>query len=248
MVTNQPKCLVLDIETRPMEAYVWGRRDVNIGLDMLTHDWEIMAWSAKWLGDKEVYYRDVRNCKTDLEILAPLWELLDKADILITQNGQSFDARKINARMIHHGMRPPSPYRHLDTYRIAKRVGDFTSNSLEYLTDKLNTRYKKLKHGKFPGMSLWKECIKGNNKAWDEMKRYNINDTLCTEELYTKLRAWVPSTMPNVHYVQNIAVSCRVCGESDRMRRKGIEMRQKGPIQKYQCQKCGAYTSGGKVK
>jgi DNA polymerase elongation subunit (family B) len=245
MIANRPRCLVLDIETRPMEAYVWGRRDVNIGLDMLKQDWEIMAWSAKWLGEKKVHYRDMRKYKTDFKILLPLRDLLDEADILITQNGQSFDSRKINARLIHYGMHPPSPYKHLDTYRIARKVGDFTSNSLEYLTDKLNTKYKKLKHGKFPGMSLWKECLQGNVKAWDEMKRYNINDTLCTEELYYKLKPWIPETMTRVFPQADV---CRLCGPGVKVWHKGYETKRSGKYHKFQCQKCYAWTIGGKAQ
>jgi len=84
-------------------------------------------------------------------------ELLDQADILITQNGQAFDSPKINTRFILNGMKPPSPYKHLDTYKIAKKVASFTSNSLEYLTDKLCIKYKKLAHAKFPGMLLWRK-------------------------------------------------------------------------------------------
>src|SRR6185295_9016112 len=95
-------------------------------------------------------------------ILQSIWKLLDEADVVITQNGKSFDSRKLNARFIHYGMRPPSPYRHIDTYLLVKAAAEFTSNKLEYLTDKLCKRYKKLSHSKFPGMSLWRECMNGN--------------------------------------------------------------------------------------
>src|SRR5579872_1400389 len=121
---QQPKVRVLDIETSAMEALVWGRKDVNIGVDMIIKDWGIIAWSFKWLGEKKVEYYDTRKLPESV-ILIRLRDLLDEADIVITQNGQSFDSRKINARLIHYGILPPSPYRHLDTYRIARRVGDF---------------------------------------------------------------------------------------------------------------------------
>src|ERR1017187_8428682 len=178
---NTQKVLVLDIETAPIIACVWGLKDQNIGLNQIQRDWSIIAYGAKWLGDPatKMMYEDLRNFKDitdDTKLLKSLWKLLDEADILITQNGQSFDAPKINARFILHGMKPPSPYRHLDTYRIVKRVTEFTSNKLEYLTDKLCTKYKKLHHHKFPGMSLWNECLKNNRAAWEEMKIYNIHD------------------------------------------------------------------------
>ena len=236
----KPRCLILDIETRPMEAYVWGRKDVNIGLDALKKDWNIMAWSAKWLGEKKVYYRDTRDCETDCDILYPLRELLNAADIVVTQNGQSFDSRKINARLLYYSIPPPSPYKHMDTYRIARKVGDFTSYSLGYLCEYLDTKHQKLKHSKFPGWSLWIECIKGNLKAWEEMKRYNINDTLATEDLYMRLRAWSPA------WVYADAAACRMCGDKARMWHKGYEVKKSGRYHRYQCQSCFAWTTGGK--
>jgi DNA polymerase elongation subunit (family B) len=248
---KEPRILVFDIETAPMVAYVWGRRDINVALNQIKREWSIIAWSAKWLGDppSKVMYRDARHSKhieNDREILLPLWKLLDEADIVITQNGQSFDSPKLNARFIMHGMKPPSPYRHLDTYRIVRRVAGFTSNKLEYLTEKLCTKYRKIKHVKFPGQSLWTECLAGNIKAWNAMKEYNIHDVLSTEELYMKLRAWVTNSMPHAHLVLGKMMKCTSCG-SFQLRRKGSEMTKKGPMQKYQCQSCGKWSQGEKI-
>jgi len=128
---------------------------------------------------------------------------------------------------------------------IAKRIADFTSNKLEYLTDKLCTKYKKLNHSKFPGMLLWTECLKGNIKAWNEMKRYNIHDVLATEELYNKLKAWTPS---NMFSLATNHQECRVCGPSTKMWHKGYESKKTGRYHRYQCQKCFAWTIGERVK
>lgn len=247
------RLLVFDIETAPITAYVWGRKDINVALNQITKDWSVIAWSAKWLGDPayKLVYKDQRHAKDiedDKALLFPLWKLLDEADIVVTQNGKNFDSKILNARFILNGMPPPSPYRHLDTYQISRSIAKFTSNKLEYLTDKLCTKYKKLSHADFPGMSLWTECLKGNMRAWDAMKRYNIHDTLSTEELYMKLRPWTPASMTNAHYVKDVSTACHVCGDTGAMRRKGQEMSRQGPRQKYQCQKCGHYTTGALIK
>jgi DNA polymerase elongation subunit (family B) len=246
-----PRVLVLDIETAPMLAYVWGTRDQNIALNQLQHDWYVIAWAAKWLGQppsKTIYQdqRSAKNIENDRKILSELWYLLDQADIIITQNGQNFDSPKLNARFITHGMKPPSPYKHLDTYQIASRVGKFTSNKLEYLTDKLCTKYKKLTHKKFPGFSLWTECLKGNKAAWDEMKRYNIHDVLATEELYGKLRAWAPASMPNAFFAPYVSLKCGTCGTFGEMERRGSSLTKKARYQRYQCQQCGSWSQGAK--
>lgn len=96
--------------------------------------------------------------------------MLDEADIVITQNGRKFDQKKLNARFILNGFKPPSSYKHIDTLVIARKHFGFTSNKLKYMTDKLCTKYKKLDHSKFPGMELWRECLKGNSEAWTEME------------------------------------------------------------------------------
>jgi DNA polymerase elongation subunit (family B) len=239
---SESNVLVLDIETQPIVAYVWNLKEQFVALNQIKEDWQIMAWSAKWLNSDLVVYHDKRNDKNDKRILKVLWDFLDKADIVVTQNGQSFDIPKINARFILHGMKPPSPVKHLDTYRIAKKVFEFTSNKLEYLTDKLCTKYKKLSHKKFRGMSLWTECLAGNRKAWDAMKEYNIHDVLSTEELYNKLKAWTPQSMPSVYNNG----TCPVCGEA-KLQKRGTERKAKLVYQRLHCQACGKWTLGGKI-
>ncbi len=235
------RVLVLDIETSPLLVYVWNLKDQYVGLNQVVQDWHIMAWSAKWLNEpaSSIQYYDQKNLKIgdDLPILRPLWQLLDKADIVITQNGKAFDAKKINARFMLHGINPPSSYQHLDTYLIARRVASFTSNSLGYLSDKFCSKYKKLAHTKFPGLSLWAECLKGNKLAWAEMKQYNIHDTLTTEEVYNKLQAWVPQSMPNPEH----ACPRRYAIKWDKRRNLN------GVYQIYKCKKCTHKFKGEKI-
>lgn len=233
------KVLVFDIETSPITAYVWGLKDQNIGLSQIVKDWHVMAWGAKWLNAQinQIIYHD-RSHMSEKRLLIGIWALLDKADVVITQNGKSFDSRKLNARFIHYGMRPPSPYRHIDTYLLVKAAADFTSNKLEYLTDKLCKKYKKLSHSTFPGMSLWTECLKGNEEAWREMRKYNIHDVLSTEELYNAVKAWGPQNMPRLY---NTPLKCSICGF--RAQRRGDELKGKTLVKRVQCQSptCGKW-------
>lgn len=241
---NNSKCLILDVETSPLIVMVWDIKDQFIKPEQIVKDWDIMAWSAKWLGEPEnsrVYY-DRRKSNSDLEILKPLWKLLDEADTLITQNGKAFDARKINARFILHGMNPPSPYTHIDTYLVAKSVAAFTSHSLAYLTANLNTRYKKLSHSKYPGWELWKQCLSGkwveqpwkNLAAWQEMKTYNIQDVLSTEETYNRLKPWAPKNTPKPYFL-----GCPTCGF--KVEKRGLN--QTRTKQRIHClsKTCGAW-------
>lgn len=250
-MANQ-KVLVVDIETSPLLVYVWGLKDQYVGLNQMIQDWHIMAWSAKWLGDppNKIVYMDQRRLKVgnDLPILRPLWRLLNKADIVLTQNGRAFDSKKINARFMLHGLKPTKPYKHLDTYLIAKKAASFTSHSLEYLSERFCTKYKKLSHANFPGLSLWKECIKGNKKAWDEMREYNIHDVLATEEFYEKIKAWAPDSAPKPFPRVGVAISCETCGKKGHMTRRGTAFKNKSKYQRLQCQTCGKWALGEKIK
>ncbi len=232
----KPRILTIDIETAPMVVYAWGLYDQNISLNQVKKDWSIISFAAKWLDEKKVIQYDIGHI-TEKNLLKKIWDLLNEADIVVGQNSKKFDIKKINARFILYGIKPPSTYQQIDTRQIAKKHFGFTANSLEYMSDKLCTKYKKLKHKKFPGMELWTECLKGNQKAWEAMREYNIFDVLATEELYKKLRPWDNSINFNVYYGDKDA-QC-TCGSKD-FRKNGYTYSSTGKFQRYVCRLCGA--------
>jgi hypothetical protein len=237
-----PKVLVFDIETAPMLGYVWGLWENNVALNQIHTDWFILSWSAKWLGDPahKIMYADQRNAKNvedDRGVLASIWKLLDEADIVITQNGKAFDQKKLNARFIMQGFQPPSSFKHIDVMLIAKRHFAFTSNRLEYMTDKLCKKYKKLKPIKFQGFEMWKACLAGNREAWDEMQKYNKHDVLALEELYQKLTPWDSTVNFNL-YRDNTTEQCK-CGGAEFVK-NGYCYSSIGKYQRYKCKQCGA--------
>lgn len=241
-----PKVLLLDIETAPILAYVWGLWDQTVALNQIESDTYVLSWAAKWLNDppeKTMYMdqRKAKNIEDDKKIIEGIWKLLDEADIIITQNGKQFDEKRLNTRFIMHGMQPPSTYKHIDTRSIAKKHFGFTSNKLEYMTDKLCTKYKKLKHAKFSGFSLWKECLSGNQEAWKEMEVYNKYDVLSLEELYTKLAPW-DNTVNWAVYHDGDEMVCG-CGSRE-FKENGVKRLTSGIYQRYKCKHCGHETRG----
>lgn len=246
-----PKVLIFDIETSPILARVWGLWQQNVGLNMIKEDWFVMSYSAKWLGVDGIFYQDLRGRiddttkgHRDAELLGGIWNLLNDADMVITQNGKKFDVKKLNARFVMNGYQPPSGYKHIDTLQIAKRIFGFTSNKLEYMTDKLCVNFKKQKHGEFPGFDLWKECLADNLDAWKEMEEYNKYDVLSLEELYLKLAAW-DDKHPNFNlYTEEDGRVCR-CG-CTKFTLNGFAYTAVSKFQKYRCSKCGAETRGRK--
>lgn len=244
---NLLNVLLLDIETSLMEAYVFDIKDQYIAPGDVKKDWHILAFGSKWLNEKKVTYEETRN-GDDKKLLKSLWELLDKADVVITQNGVNFDSKKINARFMLHGFPPPKPYVHFDTYRLTKKVAAFTSHSLEYLTSKLCVKYKKTSHSDFPGKRLWIECSKGNPKAWKAMRKYNIDDVLSLEELYLKIRAWAPENMPKIFNMTDNEHECGTCGYYGQMRKGRPRKAKTYTYIQNSCPKCGSWSTGSKIK
>lgn len=243
---SKAKVLLLDIETAPMLGYIWTLWEQTLALNQLYKDWHILSWAAKWLDDppSKIMYADQRKSKDitdDKNILIKIWKLLDEADVVITQNGKAFDQKKLNARFIQNGMQPPSSFKHIDTKIIAKRHFAFTSNRLEYMTDKLCVKYKKLKHKKFPGFEMWLECLAGNQLAWKEMEKYNKHDVLSLEELYLKLAPWDNTINFNL-YTESLEHTCS-CG-SKKFKCYGFAYTASGKFQRYKCLKCGSESRG----
>lgn len=237
---NTPKILLLDIETSPIEAYVWGLWENNVAINQIKKDWFVLSWAAKWLGNKEIIQMDQRDSKdvsNDKTLLTGIWHLLSKANIVVTQNGKKFDIPKLNARFIIHGLKPPSSFQHIDTRRLAKKHFGFTSNSLEYMAEALDLKHKKLKHKKFPGQELWTECLNGNQTAWKEMAKYNKYDVLTLEDLYKTLIPWDNTINFNVYYGDTGAVC--TCG-SKSFSFNGYSYTKTGKFQRYECKACGS--------
>lgn len=242
----QPRILIFDVETAPLTAYTWGIHDQNISLGQVKQDWHFLAWAAKWLGEpaNKVIYMDnnkAKNVRDDKALILGLWKLLDQADIVIAQNGDRFDIKKFNARAVIHGLTPVSPFKSVDTLKESRKVFGFTAHSLEYMSDVLNTKYKKLKHNKYPGFELWKAILNGDKKAWAEMKTYCIHDVLATEELYTKIQGWI-KTQNLATYYDDLKLRCH-CGSSN-LHAYEIRRLASGHFQGYRCRDCGKRLQG----
>jgi hypothetical protein len=163
------KILLLDIETAPMLSYIWGLHNEVHSMEFIIRDWYMLCWCAKWLDAKQMitcglpdfkkeYKEDPEN---DFFIVKKLHELLNTADVVVTQNGVRFDIPKINAKFIEHKLPPVNPFKKVDTCLTARKVFGFSSNSLNDIS-KLLGLGGKIETG---GFKLWKECMAGKQTA-----------------------------------------------------------------------------------
>jgi len=233
------KILLIDIETAPNIAYVWGAWKQNVGQNQWVSKGYIMSYAAKWLGDDTIIYNENRTTN-DAKILFDLFGLLNEADIVVAHHGDKFDLPTIKARGLIHGFSPPSPYHTVDTRKVAYSQFRFVSNSLANLCQELGLPQKK-DHKKFPGFELWLECMAGNPEAWQEMKDYNIADVISLEALYLRLRPYI-NNHPNVAYPdEDGTVVCPKCG-SQNIKWRGYWYSKAGLCyHKFQCMDCGGW-------
>lgn len=242
---------VVDIETSPCIFYAWGTGKQYLTIDQLIEDWHIMSFSAKRLNApaNETEYMETRT-KNDRRLLKRLWQIFNEAEVVITQNGKKFDEPKIKARMMLLGFRPYKPFEHHDTY-LQNSDKAFTSHSLAYGTSKFCKKHKKTKHRKFPGLSLWKECLGAkvvlhpNPEAWQEMKEYNIEDVLSDEEYYINTRGWSKQSAPKI-FDGDIDRKCVYCGEL-KLIVSSYKVKRSTKYKYMQCKSCGKYQFGSKI-
>jgi len=237
-IINGARVLILDIETAPIRAMVWRVWKENISIEQIKSDWFILCWSAKWLNDSVVIGERLTGKEAkkedDSKIVKKLWHLFNEADIIIAHNGWSFDIPKVNTRFILNGLNPPSPYRSIDTLKIAQKKFGFSHNKLDYLA-KLFGLDRKLK----TDFELWVKCLEGNEASLQYMLDYNKIDVVILEEVYLKLRGWTNSH-PNMNMWQSEA-GCANCGSLNIVP-NGFYTTQTGRFRSFRCTDCGAFS------
>jgi uncharacterized protein YprB with RNaseH-like and TPR domain len=228
------KLLFLDIETSPINAYTWGLWQQNVGLNQIISSTEVMCFGARWYGSKKVIFKSVHH-DGKKHMLKEIHSLMDEADIVCGWNSASFDHKHLKREFIQANMLPPSPSKDLDLMRVVKQQFKFPSNKLDYVAQTLGVGAK-VQHS---GFDLWVKCMAGNDRAWREMKKYQIQDVDLLVDLYEKLKPWIknhPST-PMHNFKED---GCVVCG-SQKLQRRGFEKTNSGVYQRYQCQSCGKW-------
>lgn len=232
-----PKILLLDIETFPNIGYTWGKYDQNV--IRYTQEKCLATFAAKWLNEKPVIAKALNSYPNykpgsydDVELVKELWQLLDAADVVVAHNGDAFDIKECNGRFIVHGLKPPKPFKTIDTKKAVKRVSRFNSNKLDDLGELLHIG-RKIK----TDFDLWAGCISGDSRSWRLMVDYNKKDVILLEKLYLRLRHWI-TNHPNFTVLDRSW--CVKCG-SKNIQYRGFAIRGKSRFRRFQCQECGGW-------
>lgn len=233
------KILLLDIETSPNTAHVWGIWQQNISLNQLLESSYTMCFSAKWLGEDQIFFDSVYK-SNNIDMLKKIHNLIDEADAVIHYNGSKFDMPTLNKEFLLAGLSPPSPVKHIDLLQVAKKQFRFVSNKLDYVSQALGLG-QKTKH---IGHELWIQCMANNPEAWAMMEEYNKNDVVLLEKVYYKFRPWIKHHI-NMSIFNDEEVVCPNCGGKHHQKR-GYALTAVSKFQRYQCTGCGNWFRGNK--
>lgn len=236
------KTLLLDIETAPNTAYVWGLFNENIPLARLVESSYVLCWAAKWHGEKEVFFSSTYE-QTPKKLLHQIHRLLEEAEAVIHYNGTRFDIPILNREFIQYGYMPPAPYKQIDLLRVARQKFKFASNKLEYVAKFLGVEHK-LEPSSF---KLWIDCMAGDEKAWKEMKAYNIQDVRVLEQVYHKMIPWIKNHPNHNVYAGEEKIVCTNCA-SIKYQRRGWAYTALSKYPRYQCGDCGSWFRGRSEK
>lgn len=237
------RVLFLDVERAPSLGWAWGKWEQDV-LDFKT-DWYFLSFAYKWQGEARIHVRSLpdyptfrRDKEDDKQLCQELWQLLDEADIVIAHNGDHADIPWARTRFLAHGFKPPSPFKTVDTRKVARRHFRFDSNKLDDLGRCLGLGRKE----PTTGFELWSRCMRGELRAFKEMCKYNVQDIALLEKVYLKLRSWtVDSDHPSV--APGHPEVCPKCGSVE-IEKRGFTYTPYQKKQRYCCKACKAWFTG----
>lgn len=237
------RILLLDIETSLMKFYGFSPKVEYIPHELMIQDWSVLCWGAKWLFDTEVFGEVVTPQESmnreDGRILQGMWNLIDAADIVVTQNGIQFDLKKLNSRFLMAGFNPPSSYMNVDTLKVSREEFGWSYNRLDALGRKFGI-------GQKSDMEIedWIQCSEGSQQHLTKMFEYCKRDVApLLEDVYLKMLPWMKHH-PNLGlYTDHDADVCPKC-ESQNLKWGEKYATPQGLWEGFRCQSCGAIGRG----
>lgn len=237
----EPRILHWDIETslQLVTVFQLAKNDWIDPSNIVSERYVICA-SWNWEGEDKVHAvsvlddpkRYASDPHDDYHVISTLHDVLSTADVLVHHNGDNFDKRYVDTRILFHGLGALPPITTIDTYKVAKAKLMFNSNKLDYIGGLLKVGRKK------PTTSgLWMRVLKGERKAIKEMVEYNKQDVLLLKRVFYKLRPYM-----NAHINRELfgGTGCPRCG-SVKTQKRGIHRAISRVYQRFQCQACSGW-------
>jgi hypothetical protein len=211
----------------------------NFGVEQVKEHPYILCVGYQWLNEGPPQCLNLWDLGTE-EMLRRVRDLFQEADIVVGKNSERFDYAWLNTEFLKYKIPPHRPVSHVDLQKVAKAQFRFFSNKLEYILQYLEMGGK-VKH---EGFALWSKVMAGNEVARNKMSRYCMGDVRKTGQLYRRMLPWIKNH-PAMRSLGSEA--CPNC-MSLHTKKDGIRRTACFHIQQHQCNDCGTYFSGKRVK
>jgi hypothetical protein len=238
---NDPRILILDIETKLLDLRAFGIRDQFIAhtqlRDIPASARLIHCVGLKWLGQRKVTVLSEWEHGYS-EMIRLTRDALNEADAVVGFNHENFDMKKLQGQFALEGIHLPKPPTNIDIFKTARRMG-FPSSKLDYLSQVFGVG-SKVKH---PGFEMWVGCLNGCPQAQAKMARYCAGDVRLTERIYNRLLPYLDNYP---HLRDRSGNSCPKCESA--MTSQGWKRTKYFKVQSLKCSSCGSWTQGKREK
>ena len=253
--TVSARVVTLDIERIPGRHSTWHRGQTITGPFWDLN--EIKAWTGKRIHADDVSEWPRTICAAwkwydapDVEFAAEwevggygtfmraVWEVFDRADLIIGHNADRFDARHLMGGWAEMGLPAPSPYKVIDTLKIARGTFAYESNTLDALNKRLGIDAKTDKYDS----RVAKAAVAGDKEAQDRIRFYNMGDIAASEALFDRLRPYAKG-IPHLGMWSDDELACPSCGHTMTATGRTVHAN----VQRYEhlhCPNCGAHARG----
>lgn len=230
----------IDIETSPMLLWGYGLFNQNFSIEQIEESGQITSICILKEGDKEVYskgwdFSDGKGCDKDLLIESS--NKLKDADIIIAQNGDSFDIKWLQWRLNGHSLESLKNLLTLDTLKMSKKVFRPPSHKLDFRSKEYGFG------GKID--QTFKDIIavaKGDKKKQELRIRYNVKDVVDMRKIFWRELDYydLPAKVLNVlnRFVKETRPFCMKCAVR-RQRRFEVSRKKIKHTFKHVCNNCG---------
>lgn len=246
---NKPNIVFFDIETlMNMQeiAKIFPSLGNYPGRTMKATITSVICFGYKTLGDKKAKCINAwdfpkrwdKDKNDDYEVVKAAYQILSKADAIVTHNGSRFDLKHLNTRLMANGFPPLHKIPHIDTVMLARKNLFLYSNRLDDVATFLEVD-NKLENG---GWQLWVDVLNGKKKAMKLMDKYCKQDVEVLEQVYHKLIPFAKN-IPNYNLFNGDGShSCPSCG-SHKLQKNGFVRTKTSTKQRYRCLDCGSSSS-----